>query len=235
MKIYLLSGAGLSAPSGIPTYRDDGLWDEVAIEEVATHDAWLRNPQKVIAFFDKKRQELAYCKPNAAHFYFTKLQNCVHLTQNVDDLCERAGQEPVHLHGKLTEVRCDKCKSIWDIGYTPQPHLCHFCGSKSVRPNVILFGEVAPNYRYLYTTKADVFIAVGTSGAVIDIADIAQQFPVSILIDPKRRKRTTMFGEFDMYIDEYFSYFIQEDIVTAIDTLDILLKEIDGGTQTATK
>ncbi|BCD67226.1 Sir2 family NAD-dependent protein deacetylase [Nitratiruptor sp. YY09-18] len=230
MQIYLLSGAGLSAPSGIAIYRDGGLWNEVDINEVATHDAWLHDPEHVIAFFDTKRQELARFSPNAAHYYFANLPHCVHLTQNVDDLSEKAGDKPIHLHGKLTEVRCDECKSVWDIGYIVQPKVCHFCGSRSVRPNVILFGEVAPNYKHLYTTKADVFIAVGTSGMVIDIADIAQNYPTSILIDPVRRKRCTMFGEFDEYIDEYFDYFLQKDICEAIDELDNLLRKIDGCT-----
>jgi len=224
MRIYLLSGAGLSAPSGIPTYRDGGLWDEVAIEEVATHEAWRKNPSRVIAFFDAMRQKLSTYEPNEAHRFFASLPDTIHLTQNVDDLCERAGGEPVHLHGKLTEVRCEECGRVWDIGYRPQPKFCHFCGSKAVRPNVILFGEVAPNYKYLYTTKADVFIAVGTSGSVIDIADIARQFPLSILVDPVRRKRVTMFGEFDEYIDEYFDYFIQKDIIQALGELRNILK-----------
>ncbi|BAF69237.1 SIR2 family NAD-dependent protein deacylase [Nitratiruptor sp. SB155-2] len=224
--IYILSGAGLSAPSGIPTFRDGGLWDNINIDEVATHEAWLKNPKKVIAFFDQRRIELAHCQPNRAHYFFASLPNAIHLTQNVDDLCEKAGDNPIHLHGKLTEIRCEVCKKIWDIGYTAQPNNCHFCGSFNVRPNVILFGEVASNYRYLYTTKADIFIAVGTSGKVIDIADIAQNYPVSILINPKREKRVTMFGEFEEYIDEYFTFFIQKSADEAIKDLKKLLKEL---------
>ncbi|MRI57959.1 MAG: NAD-dependent deacetylase [Epsilonproteobacteria bacterium] len=227
MRIYLLSGAGLSAPSGLPTYRESGgVWDRFSIERYATHEAWLERPEEVIAFFDARRKELKDFAPNEAHRFFAELSNCVHLTQNVDDLCERAGDHPIHLHGLLTQVRCDECRKIWDIGYEAQPRVCHFCGGKSVRPNVILFGETAPAYRHLYTTKADVFIAVGTSGAVIDIADIALHYPVSILIDPVRRKRRTMFGEFEEYLDEYFTYYIQKGAVEAIEDLKTLLKEL---------
>lgn len=225
MRLYILSGAGLSADSGIPTFRDGGFWDEVAIDEVATHEAWLRDPQKVIAFFDARRQELARYRPNAMHRFLATLPNSIHLTQNVDDLCERAGDTPIHLHGKLTEVRCEACKEIFDIGYTPQPNKCHFCGSHELRPNVILFGEMAPNYRHLYTTQADIFIAIGTSGAVIDIADIAQSYPKSILIDPVRRKRVTMFGEFEEYIDDYFTHYIPKRAAEAVEDLRKLLEE----------
>ena len=226
MKIYVLSGAGLSKESDIPTFRDGGVWDEVEIEEVATHEAWLHNPKKVIAFFDARRKELATKKPNKMHYYLASLPGLVHLTQNVDDLCEKAGDKSVHLHGKLTEVRCEECKKVFDIGYKPQPSSCPACGNSSLRPNVVLFGEVAPNYKYLYTTQADIFIAIGTSGVVLDIADIARHYPISILIDPNRHKRSTMFGEFDEYIDEYFTYYIQKPATQAIEELDTILKEL---------
>ncbi len=226
MRIYLLSGAGLSAPSGIPTYRDSGgIWDRYSIERYATAEALKERPSEVIAFFDERRKELARYKPNEAHRFFAKL-NCIHLTQNVDDLCERAGDEPIHLHGKLTEIRCEACKRVWDIGYEAQPKKCPYCRQEAVRPNVVLFGEVAPNYRYLYTTKADIFIAVGTSGMVLDIADIAMHYPTSILIDPKRHKRQTIFGEFDTYLDSYFTYFINTDVIEALGPLQKLLKEL---------
>ena len=235
MHYYILSGAGLSADSGVPTFRDGGLWDDVKIEDVAAHEAWLKNPTKVIAFFDARRQELAGYQPNAMHKFLSTLFNTVHLTQNMDDLCERAGGKPIHLHGKLTEVRCETCQKIYDIGYNPQPKRCKFCGDATLRPNVVLFGEMAPNYRYLYTIEADIFIAIGTSGAVIDIADIASHYPISILIDPKRRKRVTMFGEFDEYIDEYFTHYIPKRAIEAIEDLQKLLKESHGSSDTTAK
>ena len=224
MKILIVSGAGLSAPSGVPTFRD-GLWQEYRVEEVATHEAWLKDPARVIEFFDQRRQELAKYRPNAAHRFLAKLPNSVHLTQNVDDLCERAGEEPIHLHGRLRWVRCEECGQRWDIGYAKQPRSCPQCGGVA-RPDVVLFGEMAPNYRYLYTTKADIFIAIGTSGRVIDIADLAKNFPRSILVNPKREKRVTMFGEFEEYIDEYFTHFIQKSADEAVEDIQKLLKEM---------
>ncbi len=227
MKILVLSGAGLSAPSGIATFRDGGLWNDYEISQVATHEAWLRNPKKVIDFYDQRRYELGYHQPNEAHHFLAKISS-VHLTQNIDDLSQRAGGDPIHLHGKLTEIRCEECKKIWDIGYTPQPRICPWCGSSNVRPNVVLFGEMAPNYRYLYTTEADCFLAIGTSGRVIDVADLAQTFPCSILVDPKRHKRVTMFGEFDQYIDEYFTHFIQKSVTEAMEEIENIIRSYHG-------
>jgi len=216
----------LSAPSGIPTYRDEGgIWDKFSIQRYATHQAWLNNPKEVIEFFDKRRIELKNYRPNPAHYFFASLPNTIHLTQNIDNLSSLAKDKVIHLHGKLTEVRCEGCKKVWDIGYSPQPRKCSECGGR-VRPNVVLFGEVALNYRYLYTTKADIFIAVGTSGKVIDIADIAKNYPISILINPKREKRVTLFGEFEEYIDEYFTHFIQKDVIEAVKILPSLLNSL---------
>ncbi len=210
----------------MPTFRDGGIWEGTDIASVATHQAWLESPKRVIEFFDQRRCELASVEPNAAHHYFANLPDAVHLTQNVDDLCERAGQSPIHLHGKLTEVRCDRCRRVWDIGYSKQPRRCPFCHSNSVRPNVVLFGENAPNYRYLYTIEAEVFLVVGTSAEVLDVADIAQNYNVSILIDPVLRKRKTMFGEFDEYIADYFTYYIQAPATKALSYLDEIFEEI---------
>ncbi len=229
MKIYILSGAGLSAPSNIPTYREkNGIWSRYNILEYATHEAWEKDPKKVISFFDQRRVELKKYKPNRAHYFIASLKNKIHLTQNIDDLSTRANDPVIYLHGKLREVRCDKCLKSWDIGYNPQPQRCIFCNSPKVRPNVVLFGEIAQNYKYLYTIKADIFIAIGTSGRVIDIADIAQNYPISILINPKREKRfTTFYGEFDEYIDQYFTYYIQKDIIDALKDLKELLNQLN--------
>ncbi len=228
MRIYILSGAGLSAPSGIATFRDGGLWDRYKIEEVCSVEALKKDLAKVNRFYDARRAELAKVEPNEAHRYFATLQSrykTIHLTQNVDDLLERAGADPIHLHGQLTQARCVGCEAVFEIGYEPIAHRsCPKCGS-FLRPNVVMFGEVAPNYRYLYTTEADIFIAVGTSGKVIDIADIAGNYPLSILINPKREKRVTMFGEFDEFVDEYFTHFIQKDVVEAIDDLESIVRD----------
>ena len=196
--------------------------------EICSAQGYAKNPELIERFYDERRRELADVEPNAAHCYFSELEKrfeVVHLTQNVDDLLERAdAKNVVHLHGKLTELRCNECGTIFDIGYESQKgKQCPACQSQNLRPNVVFFGESAPNYRYLYTTKADIFIAVGTSGQVIDIADIAANYPVSILIDPKRHKRVTMFGEFDEFLDEYFTHYIQKPATEAIADVEPLL------------
>jgi NAD-dependent deacetylase len=228
LRLYILSGAGLSAESGIATFRDGGLWDRYDVLEVCSAQGYAKNRQLLERFYDERRMELARVRPNAAHYYFAKLEErfeVVHLTQNVDDLLERAGaKEVIHLHGKLTELRCNECGEVFEIGYESQKEKrCVSCKSSNLRPNVVFFGESAPNYRYLYTTKADLFIAVGTSAKVIDIADIAKNFAHSVLIDPKRHKRVTMFGEFDEFLDEYFTHFIQKPATKAIFELEPLL------------
>lgn len=228
MRLYILSGAGLSAQSGIATFRNGGLWDHYDVMEVCSAKGHANNPQLIEHFYDERRAELAKVEPNEAHRYFAKLEerfDVVHLTQNVDDLLERAGAKNViHLHGKLTELRCECCKTVFDIGYESQKERrCPCCSSSNLRPNIVFFGESAPNYRYLYTTKADIFIAVGTSAQVIDIADIAGCYARSILIDPKRHKRVTMFGEFDEYLDEFFTCYIQKPATEAISDLEELL------------
>jgi len=228
MRLYILSGAGLSVDSGIETFRDGGLWDRYDVMKVCSREGYRENPELVHKFYDERRRELARVQPNRAHFYFAQLERrfeVVHLTQNVDDLLERAGaQRVIHLHGKLTELRCLQCDKVFDIGYeSMEGKRCPSCGGGRLRPNIVFFGESAPNYRYLYTVKADLFIAIGTSGRVIDIADIARHYPHSILINPKREKRVTMFGEFDEYIDSYFDRFIQKGAVEAIEDLEWLL------------
>jgi len=196
--------------------------------EICSAQGYAKNPELIERFYDERRRELADVEPNAAHYYFAELEKrfeVVHLTQNVDDLLERAGaKNVVHLHGKLIQLRCNECGTIFDIGYESQKgKQCPACQSQNLRPDVVFFGESAPNYRYLYTTKADIFIAVGTSGQVIDIADIAANYPVSILIDPKRHKRVTMFGEFDEFLDEYFTHYIQKPATEAIADVEPLL------------
>ncbi|NPA64986.1 MAG: NAD-dependent deacetylase [Epsilonproteobacteria bacterium] len=227
MRIYVLSGAGLSAESGIPTFRDGGLWDRYDVMEVCSAQGYAKDPQKVHRFYDERRRELAGVEPNAAHYYFAELEkryDVVHLTQNVDDLLERAGaKNVVHLHGRLRHLRCLECGKSFDIGYESQEgKRCVKCGSLRLRPDIVFFGESAPEYRCLYTTPADLFIAVGTSGRVIDVADIATHYPRSILIDPARHKRITMLGEFDEYLGDFFDYHIAAPVTEAIERLEQL-------------
>ncbi len=145
----------------------------------------------------------------------------IHLTQNVDNLLEKAGaKEVLHLHGTLSDLRCEECHQIFSVGYRAQKEdeQCPHCGGYSVRHNVVMFGESAPMYRHIYEAvdESDLFMAIGTSGQVIDIVPLAQEFQHSILINPKREEHVGSFGSFEKNIDEYFKHFIQTTATEAI-------------------
>lgn len=186
-RIVIFSGAGLSAESGLKTYRDhDGLWEKLRIEEVATTEAFATNPHRVHRFMSDRRKELAKVAPNAAHYGIATLQklySIVNITQNIDDLLERAGcTDVVHLHGFLPEIRCLKCNHVWDIGYTDyNGHPCPQCTWQDAKPNIVLFGDPAPLYQVLHRlffpvyeedilTQNDITIVIGTTGGVVPIA-----------------------------------------------------------------
>jgi NAD-dependent deacetylase len=220
MKIMIVSGAGLSAESGISTFRDsDGLWENYDVMQVCSTQGWRDDRSLVTHFYNERRKELKDKKPNAAHKALALLEQkypdkIMHLTQNIDDLLERAGcRDVIHLHGTLRELRCESCAHLWDIGYAEQNEYdaCPKCQSDALRHNVVMFGESAPAYANIYKaiSACDLFIAIGTSGKVIDIVTIAREFEHSILINPKREAYVTSFGSFDQYIDEFFEHFIQ--------------------------
>jgi len=192
-RVLLLSGAGLSAESGIRTFRDaGGLWEEFDIMEVCSADGFRRDRQKVLDFYDRRRADLADKKPNAAHETMAALKRrfpaeVVVMTQNVDDLLERAGcPEVIHLHGTLRDIRCERCGKVWDIGYESiRGRCCPACGSTRVRHHIVMFHEPAPAYETLYRLVSEMrgglFVAVGTSGQVIDVGGIARSFRWSVL------------------------------------------------------
>lgn len=225
-KVMILSGAGLSAESGIRTFRDhDGLWEQYDVMQVCSTEGWEADRDLVTRFYNARRKDLESKQPNAMHAAIAQLQQRYpgriwNLTQNVDDLLERAGcEEVIHLHGTLRDLRCELCGHVWNIGYAEQTvhDCCPRCESDSVRHNVVMFGESAPMYRHIYeaVSDADLFIAIGTSGQVIDIVPIAREFDRSILINPKQESYVTMFGAFDENIDAFFTDFLQMGAVAA--------------------
>ncbi|TQR33108.1 NAD-dependent deacetylase [Campylobacter sp. MIT 99-7217] len=189
--VMILSGAGLSAPSGLKTFRDhDGLWDNHNVMEVCSATAFRKNPQKIFDFYDTRRAELAKVKPNHAHEMIAKLKekytkNLFIITQNVDDLLERAGcAEVTHLHGFLPELVCMDCGSIFDIGYESQRgKICPKCKSLNLRHNIVMFEEQAPMYSVLYELlkQTSLFVCIGTSGAVLPVGHYARMCEKSIL------------------------------------------------------
>lgn len=150
MRVVVLTGAGISAESGVPTFRDaDGLWEGHRVEEVATPQAYDHQPTTVHRFYDARRAALAAVGPNAAHVALARLEehlgdDLLVVTQNIDDLHERAGSTRVHhMHGELRSALCRGCRgrSRWegDLGdFPPCPH----CGVTELRPDVVWFGEV---------------------------------------------------------------------------------------------
>lgn len=190
-KVLIFSGAGISAESGIRTFRDaNGLWEEYNVEEVCSVKGFERNPQLVNSFYDARRHDLIDKRPNAAHEMVArvkaKYKNRIEvLTQNVDDLFERAGCIGViHLHGTLTQLRCMDCGCVFDIGYEPQEGVvCPECESDLIRHNVVMFGESAPMYQKLQDAidDCDYLIVIGTSGQVVGIHQYAGWFEESIL------------------------------------------------------
>ena len=182
MKIIIFSGAGISAESGISTFRDsNGLWENHKIEDVCTFSTWKKNRELVFKFYNERRLQLASVVPNRIHYAIAELQEnnkTIHLTQNVDNLSTIAGGKSViHLHGELTKMLCTHCGHTWDIGYyeASLEDRCSKCDSvKSIKPMVVFFGESAPEYKKLYSIlasikKDDIFLMIGTSNNVIDI------------------------------------------------------------------
>ena len=213
-KILVFSGAGLSADSGIPTFRDkDGIWSKYDLDEVCNERTWKTNYSKVHEFYDKLRSKLSTVKPNPMHYLLAKLQkehNIELWTQNVDDLLERAGATVHHVHGKLTEIICDNCYHIWDIGYSEVEHSCPECGHNKVKPNVIFFGQNAPKYFELLDAFSNVFddedatiVVIGTSGQVVPfdwIIGNSQINAFKVLID--KNPTGIDISKFDLILDQ---------------------------------
>ena len=224
LKVLILSGAGISAESGVRTFRDsDGLWEEYDVMEVCSVEGFEHNPKLVADFYDARRRNLESKQPNLAHNMVARLKRKYHaqidvLTQNVDDLFERAGcPDVVHLHGTLTELRCEKCKNVFEIGYKSQIDVnCPKCQSSNIRHNVVMFGEEAPMYQKLQQSidECDVFIVIGTSGNVINVAWYAQWFEHSLLnnLDP------------DEKLDPYFKVVYHEKATQAAEKIEVYIE-----------
>ncbi len=180
MRIVVLTGAGISAESGVPTFRDaGGLWEGHRVEDVATPEAFDRDPETVLRFYDARRRALAGVQPNAAHRALARLEatagiDLLTVTQNVDDLHERAGSlSLIHMHGELRRARCTRCdaRPIWDADLLHRP-ACPVCGRPALRPDVVWFGEMPYELDRIERALAtcEVFAAIGTSGAVYPAA-----------------------------------------------------------------
>ena len=179
-KIVILTGAGISAESGIETFRaEDGLWAQHRVEDVATPEGFVRDPELVVNFYNARRAQAAEVEPNDAHRALAKLEaeyngEVIVITQNVDDLHERGGTQALyHMHGHLKGALCASCSHRW-----PAPMVmsagdpCPSCGAPAARPDIVWFGEMPYEMDTLFDhlAQSDIFAAIGTSGNVYPAA-----------------------------------------------------------------
>jgi len=186
--LMVLTGAGISVESGIPTFRDseNGLWKGFDPMVLANYRVWRENFDQVHEFYNDRRSFLKEVKPNATHYKIAEWQDKyeAHIyTTNIDRLHEQAGARKVHhVHGCMDEMRCEACDYVWNIGYSVYDTKsgCPSCGSiKDVKPNVVFFNEMAPLYDRMYDQIKNMgfhglFIAMGGSGSIIPIDDISR-------------------------------------------------------------
>ena len=184
MRVVVLTGAGISAESGVPTFRDaDGLWEGHRVEDVATPEAYELQPSAVHRFYDARRTALDAVEPNPAHVALARLEEALGddllvVTQNIDDLHERGGSTRVlHMHGELRSALCRGCHQrvhwVGDLADFPP---CPRCGVSELRPDVVWFGEVPYEMDRIFDAldAADLFVSIGTSGAVYPAAGFVQ-------------------------------------------------------------
>lgn len=209
--IVILTGAGISAESGLGTFRDkDGLWTKYDLEDVATPQGFARDPDLVHAFYNARRANLRAAAPNPAHFALARLEaeldgRVLVVTQNIDDLHERAGTSHlIHMHGELFKIRCENCQAIseWtgDLSRDTPCRACQLPGG--LRPHVVWFGEMPLHMGAIYAAldQCDLFLSIGTSGNVYPAAGFVEEVrhkgrahTVELNLDPS--EGTTLFAE----------------------------------------
>ncbi|WLT31588.1 Sir2 family NAD+-dependent deacetylase [Geothrix sp. PMB-07] len=183
-RVVILTGAGISAESGLRTFRAaDGLWENHRVEDVATPQAFQRNPDLVYRFYNERRRSLATVQPNAAHLALARLEQAwsgdfLLVTQNVDDLHDRAGSRNLlHMHGELLKAQCLACRAdmVWP-GDMDRDSPCPICGHGPVRPHIVWFGEMPLEMDRIYQAldRCDLFLAIGTSGHVYPAAGFVE-------------------------------------------------------------
>ncbi|WP_284263040.1 NAD-dependent deacylase [Roseicyclus amphidinii] len=183
-KIVILTGAGVSAESGLGTFRDKGgLWTRYDLSEVATPEGFARNPALVHDFYNARRANALDASPNAAHAALARLQaehgGVTLVTQNIDDLHERAGsRDVIHMHGQILRALCAVCGARWDAPRVMGPRdACPSCGAAATRPDIVWFGEYPYHMERIAEALAgcDLFVAIGTSGEVYPAAGFVEE------------------------------------------------------------
>lgn len=210
MKIVILTGAGISAESGLGTFRDkEGVWTKHDLNDVATPEGFARDPMKVHDFYNARRRNAASALPNAAHHALARLQamHCgevVIVTQNVDSLHEASGARAIHMHGRLDRACCTDCRADWvappEMAATDR---CPNCRAPATRPDIVWFGEIPKNMDIIaaHLHAADVFAAIGTSGQVYPAAGFVAEARASGAHTVEiNLQRSDVAAEFDEHI-----------------------------------
>ncbi|WP_298920775.1 NAD-dependent deacylase [uncultured Roseobacter sp.] len=228
-KIVILTGAGISAESGLGTFRaEGGLWAQHRIEDVATPEGFARNPKLVVDFYNARRAQAAEAAPNAGHLALAKLEaefagDVVLITQNVDDLHERAGMARVmHMHGALSGALCAACDHRWPAPMVMAPgDPCPNCEEPAARPDIVWFGEMPYDMDEIFDhlTGANLFASIGTSGNVYPAA--------GFVAEARRHGAQTV--EFNLEPSQVGSQFDDLRIGPATQTLPIWVDEILAG------
>jgi NAD-dependent deacetylase len=223
-KIIVFTGAGMSAESGIRTFRDSGgLWEEYKLEDVATPEAWQRNPKLVLEFYNQRRQQVMEAKPNRGHIVLAELEKYFDvqiITQNIDDLHERAGSKKIlHLHGQIMKSQSSLDPNLVYNMKNSHINFGEKCEKGSqLRPHIVWFGEMVPEMENAISmmAEADIFITVGTSLVVYPAAGLIHYAPVhsvKYLVDP---------GEFDSSVLKNLKHIKQG----ASAGLEVLMQEL---------
>ncbi len=182
--IVVLTGAGISAESGISTFRaSDGLWENHPVDDVATPEGFERKPELVHNFYNARRKTASSVEPNPAHIALANFEasfqgDYLLVTQNVDNLHERAGSKNlIHMHGTLDKMKCTNCDAVWtNIADTAPQDQCPKCDQTTTRPDIVWFGEMPYQMEQIWSAldACDLFLSIGTSGNVYPAAGFAQ-------------------------------------------------------------
>ena len=209
MKLVVFSGAGISAESGINTFRDnDGLWDNYDINDVATPEGWLRNPTMVLDFYNIRRKVASKAKPNAARIAIAKLEDILDvtvITQNIDNLHERGGStQVIHLHGQVDQVRSTGTNEVFQQGVDPLLFGDVCPKGHQLRPDIVWFGEQVPNIEIAQEiiSTADYLIVTGTSLNVYPAAGLihaASEVSLKFLVDPSDNIKISSIKNLKLY------------------------------------
>ena len=224
MRIVVLTGAGLSSESGLATFRDsDGLWERHRVEDVATPEAFRRNPALVMRFYDARRVGAASARPNPAHQALARLSRqpgVTLITQNVDALLDRAGaQDVIHMHGRLDSALCAACGHRWPAPDTmPVGMPCPRCGKPEARPDIVWFGEMPYHMDRIEAAldRADLFAAIGTSGNVYPAAGFVDVAAMNGAETVELNLAATAPGRFDRVIEGPASRTVPEWVASLI-------------------